>query len=135
MLDLSDPQADARPLIDDFDYIADVVSTEGTTFYLITDFEAERKRLVSVSLESPAREHWTEIIGQTDDTLLAAYFYRRQVCLPLPSQRALGAARACRRRHLLREIELPGYSSIADACKIGRGHRRAARTATSCTSA
>ncbi len=121
VLDLADPAADLRPLIDDFDSIADVVTTRGSTFYLITDYEAERKRLVSVRLESPARPDWTEIIGQTDDTLLAAYFYGGQfVCHYLRN------AHSVLRVHtadggFVREIALPGYSSIADGCKSGIG--------------
>jgi hypothetical protein len=32
------------------------VTSVGTTFYLVTDHDAERKRLVAVDLESPGRE-------------------------------------------------------------------------------
>ncbi|HET9897429.1 MAG TPA: prolyl oligopeptidase family serine peptidase [Streptosporangiaceae bacterium] len=121
VLDLSDADASLRPLIDDFGNIAEVVSTEGTTFFLVTDFQAERKRLVSVSLESPAREHWTEIIGQTDDTLLAAYFFGgRFVCHYLRNAHSVLRVHAVD-GSLVREIPLPGYSSIADACKTGVG--------------
>lgn len=121
VLDLADDGAELRSLVDDFDSIADVVSSDGTTFYLVTDFDAERKRLVSVELESPARPHWTEIIGESDDTLLAAYFFGgRFVC------HYLRKAHSVLRVHesdgtFVREIELAGYSSIADACKVGEG--------------
>ncbi len=121
VLDLAADGAELQPLVDDFDSIADVVSSDGTTFYLVTDFDAERKRLVSVKLETPARPNWTEIIGECDDTLLAAYFFGgRFVC------HYLRKAHSVLRVHesdgtFIREIELAGYSSIADSCKLGEG--------------
>ncbi len=64
VLDLSDPDAQLRPLVGDFDSIADLVGSKDTTFYLVTDHQAERKRLVAVDLEQPDREHWHQIVAE-----------------------------------------------------------------------
>jgi prolyl oligopeptidase len=121
VLDLTDPTAKFRPLVDDFESIADFVWSEGTTFYLVTDYEAERKRVVAISLEQPAREHWTEIVGETGDTLIAAYFFGgRFVCHYLRNAHSVLRVHAAD-GDLVREIPLPGYSSVADACKLGTG--------------
>jgi len=121
VLDLTDPAAELTPLIGDFDSIADLVSTRGSTFYLVTDYQAERKRLVAVTLDEPGRQHWTEIIGQGSDTLLAAYFYGgRFVCHYLRKAHSVLAVYEADGR-FVREIPLPGYSSIADGCNIGDG--------------
>jgi prolyl oligopeptidase len=53
VLDLRDPAAQLRPLIGDFESVNVVVTSVGTTFYLVTDHDAERKRLVAADLESP----------------------------------------------------------------------------------
>ncbi len=121
VLDLADPAAELTPLIGDFESIADLAWAKNTTFYLVTDFEAERKRLVAVTLERPEREHWTEVIGEAPDTLLAAWYfggrfvchYLRDACSVLRVHDACGAFSA--------EIPLPGYSAIADACQLGEG--------------
>jgi hypothetical protein len=68
VLDLRDPAAQLRPLIGDFESVNVVVTSVGTTFYLVTDHGAEHKRLVAVDLESPGRGNWREVIGDGDDT-------------------------------------------------------------------
>jgi prolyl oligopeptidase len=121
VLDLSDPAGELRPLIADFESIADLVSTEGTTFFLVTDYQAERKRLVAVRIDKPDRQDWVEIIGQTPDTLLAAYFFGgRFVCHYLRQAHSVLRVHAADGR-FIRELPLPAYSSAADACKLGTG--------------
>lgn len=46
-----------------------VVGNVGTTFYVMTNKEAPRNRLVAVDLENPAEEDWKEIMPQTDELL------------------------------------------------------------------
>ncbi|HEX5189299.1 MAG TPA: prolyl oligopeptidase family serine peptidase [Streptosporangiaceae bacterium] len=121
VLDLADPGARLRPLVGGFDNIADLVGSTGTTFYLVTDHEAERKRLVAVELERPDREHWTQIVAQGPDTLLAAYrfggkfvcHYLRNACSVLRVHDADGGNAL--------EVALPSYCSVADAAKTGEG--------------
>jgi prolyl oligopeptidase len=120
-LDLTEPGAAMRALVADFESIADIVTTIGTEFYLVTDFLAERKRLVSVEAGRPDRQHWREIVAEADDTLLAAhYFGGKFVC------HYLRDASSVLRVHdadgsFLREIPLPAFSSVADACRFGPG--------------
>ncbi|HWF80657.1 MAG TPA: prolyl oligopeptidase family serine peptidase [Streptosporangiaceae bacterium] len=121
VLDLADPAAKLTPLIGDFESIADLVTTNGSVFYLVTDYQAERKRLVAVKLDEPDRQHWTEIIGQGPDTLLAARFFGgRFVCHYLRKAHSVLAAHEADGT-FIREIPLPRYSSIADGCNIGNG--------------
>ncbi len=54
VLDLLDPQSGWMPLVGDFESVNQVVTSEDTTFYLVTDYRAERKRLVAVDLSLPA---------------------------------------------------------------------------------
>ena len=85
--DLELPGSQLRPLVDDFDNIADVVFAQDGTFYLVSDYQAEHKRLVAVDLERPEREHWTEIIGEAVRHAAGVLPVRRQVRLPLPARR------------------------------------------------
>ena len=52
---------------------------QGTTFYLVTDYLAERKRIVAADLASPARQDWTEVVGEAPDTLLSAHHFGGQL--------------------------------------------------------
>jgi prolyl oligopeptidase len=121
VLDLADQQAELRPLVGDFESIADVVTTRGSTFYLVTDYQAERKRLVAVDLDRPGRPDWAEVIGETPDTLLAAYcFGGRFVCHYLHKAHSVLRVHAADGGYL-REIPLTGYASLDDACKNSEG--------------
>jgi prolyl oligopeptidase len=121
VLDLTDPGADLRPLVGDFDSIADIVTSRDTTFYLVTDHQAERKRLVAVELEQPDRQHWSEIIGQTPDTLLGAYqFGDKFVCHYLRSAYSVLSVHDTDGGNT-HEVSMPSFCSVADACRTGEG--------------
>jgi prolyl oligopeptidase len=114
VLDLTEPGASFRALVPDFASKAIVVTNVGTTFYLVTDYAAERQRLVAADLDRPGRPDWREIIPESSDTLLAAhYFGGAFVC------HYLTGAHSALRVHasdgtLLREIPLPGLASLAE---------------------
>jgi prolyl oligopeptidase len=116
VLDLSDPDARMTALVGDFESTADVITTAGTTFYLVTDYQAERKRIVAVDLARPARQDWTQIVGEAPDTLLEARFFGGKfVCHYLHDAHSVlrlfdldGSPSG--------EIDLPGLASIGDTC-------------------
>ena len=51
--DLTDPDADIRRVLDDFDASYQMVGSAGSTFYLLTNREAPNKRLVALDVETP----------------------------------------------------------------------------------
>ena len=119
VLDLRDPAALLQPLIGDFESVNVVVTSVGTTFYLVTDHGAERKRLVAVDLESPGREYWREVIGESDDTLESAYHYGGQlVCHYLRDAHSVLRVHALD-GSCLRNIPLPGIASLTAGSQDG----------------
>ena len=79
--DLTEPVVAFRPLVDDFDHVATVVGNDGPTFYLVTDYRAERLRLVAASLHAPNRSQWREVVPEQVHTLVMASNYGgRLVC-------------------------------------------------------
>jgi prolyl oligopeptidase len=113
VLDLQDPAAQLRPLVGDFESVNVVVASVGTTFYLITDHGAERKRLVAVDLEAPARENWREVVAESGDTLESAYYYGGQlVCHYLRDAHSVLRVYALDGSYL-GDIPLPGIASLA----------------------
>jgi prolyl oligopeptidase len=113
VLDLEHPEGGLKALVPDFESRVAVITAVGTTFYLLTDDGAERRRVVAVDLAAPERQHWRELIAETPDTLLEVHFFGgRFVCHYLED------ARSVLRVHdvdgvYLRDIAVEGRSSLA----------------------
>jgi prolyl oligopeptidase len=81
VLDLVGHGGRFRPLVGDFVSIAEVIGNVGSTFYLVTDHDADRLRVVAVDLNRPTRSAWREVIPQTEDLLVsAAHIGGRLIC-------------------------------------------------------
>jgi prolyl oligopeptidase len=70
VLDLDDRASGLRDLIPNPDYDNRVIGNDGTTFYVLTNADAPRKRVVAIDLERPEPEHWREVIPEGLDTLI-----------------------------------------------------------------
>ncbi len=113
VLDLAGPEAGLRPLVPDFASKAVMVGNVGTTFYLVTDYAAERQRLVAVDLDRPGREQWREVIPETSETLLTAYLRGGAfVCHYLRDAHSVLRVHAIDGAQV-RQIPLPGIASLA----------------------
>jgi prolyl oligopeptidase len=121
VLDLEDPEGGYRDLIEDFASKACVLTNVGNTFYVLTDWEAQLQRIVTIDLDHPAREMWREIVGETEDCLCDAYFYGgRLVC------HYLHHASSQLRVHELggpfvRDIQLPALSAVVSSPRDHEG--------------
>jgi prolyl oligopeptidase len=113
VLDLSDPEDTWSALAGDFESSNQVVTNAGATFYLVTDYGAERKRLVAVDLDQPGRENWREIIGEAPDTLVNAWFFGGYfVCHYLKDAHSVLRVHAIDGGHV-RDIPFPGIASLS----------------------
>lgn len=68
-LDLSRRQAEVIELLTDFEARFDFLGNDGSTFWLRTDLDAPRNRVVAIDLEHPARDRWQEIVPEAEETL------------------------------------------------------------------
>jgi prolyl oligopeptidase len=59
-------------MIDKLDAEYEFVGNRGTNFYVRTDRNAPRGRIVSVSIENPREERWNTIVGESKDALVSA---------------------------------------------------------------
>ena len=59
-------------LLDDADAMYSVVGNSGPIFYIHTDLDAPRGRIIAIDLRSPERQHWQEIVPQKDDVIAFA---------------------------------------------------------------
>jgi prolyl oligopeptidase len=67
--DLTDPAAEAVMIIEGFDYDYTLVGNIGVELYFRTNDGAPRNRLITINARQPDREHWREVIAETEDVL------------------------------------------------------------------
>jgi len=112
VLDLADPGAGFLALVPDFASKAIVVTNVGTTFYLLTDDEAERQRLVAADLAAPGRRNWRQVIPEAGETLLEAHYFGGSfVCHYLRDAHSVLRVHALDGAYL-RDIPVPGMASL-----------------------
>ena len=67
--DLASGSEEVIELLTENDARYGFVDNVGSTFYFRTDLDAPRARLIAIDTESPARENWTTVIAEGEDTL------------------------------------------------------------------
>jgi len=67
--DLTNPDAEPVMIIEGFDYDYSLVGNIGDDLYFRTNNGAPRNRLIVINAKQPGREHWREVIAQSDDVL------------------------------------------------------------------
>jgi len=111
--DLAEPYGMPVDLIETFDNEYTLVGNDGPVFFFKTDLSAPKRRLIAIDTRAPQREHWRELVPQSDDVLTSASFVgnlfivqylkdaRSQVKLFSPGGQLVG------------EIELPGIGTAS----------------------
>lgn len=56
-------------LLNDFDASYDFIDNDGTTFWIMTDLNAPRGRVIAIDVSKPDRANWKEVIPQAAATL------------------------------------------------------------------
>ncbi len=62
--DLQDPRPEIVPFLGRFDASYSIVGNDGAVFYVVTDKDAGRNRLVAIDLATPQQESWTDLIPE-----------------------------------------------------------------------
>ena len=67
--DLQDPDAKVIELINEFEADYSFIDNDGSTFWLQTDLDAPKRRVIAIDINNASQEHWQEIIPESADTL------------------------------------------------------------------
>lgn len=108
--DLSLANSKLITVVDNFDNDHSVVDSHGDFLYLITNYKAANKKVVKTKFTHLAREHWTDVIPETEHVLHvstgAGYFFANYMkdAVSMVMQYDLEGNK-------LREISLPGIGS------------------------
>jgi prolyl oligopeptidase len=68
-LDLEIPGAKMEKLLDDYDASYNFLHNEGPVFYLQTNLEASRERIIAIDINHPARGDWKTLIPESKDPI------------------------------------------------------------------
>jgi prolyl oligopeptidase len=68
-LDLSKPNGKIVTLIDTYENDNDVLDNKGSKIYLVTNYKAPNKRVVTFDISNPAKENWKDCIAETENVL------------------------------------------------------------------
>lgn len=77
--DLTKPKSPIITIVDNFNNDSGVIENEGSKLFIVTDFNAPNKRVVTVDFSNPKPENWKDFIKETNDILSpstgAGYFF------------------------------------------------------------
>ncbi|MFG0284280.1 MAG: prolyl oligopeptidase family protein [Phycisphaerales bacterium JB039] len=67
--DLANAPGETVKLLNDWDADYTFIGNEGSTFFIQTDLDAPKGRVIAIDVTNPGRENWIEIIGEAEETL------------------------------------------------------------------
>ncbi|HEY9878354.1 MAG TPA: prolyl oligopeptidase family serine peptidase [Leptolyngbyaceae cyanobacterium] len=109
--DLQDPESSVIELISEFEAEFSVIDNEGTTFWVRTDLEAPRGRLIAIDITHPDRANWREVIPQSDETMQGISLLNHQFVVDYLKDAYTTIRIFDLQGQLVRDVALPGIGS------------------------
>ncbi len=111
--DLEKPDGPVVELLKDFDAQYRFVGNDGAIFFLQTDLEAPRGRIIAIDTRKPQRTDWLEVVPQKDEALQGASLIGNHFVVQyLKDAQALVRVFDLRGQHA-RDVDLPGIGSVS----------------------
>ncbi|MFZ6029132.1 MAG: prolyl oligopeptidase family serine peptidase [Chloroflexota bacterium] len=99
-------------LIDDLEATYEFVGNDGPLFYLRTNLDAPRSRLIAIDVTRPEKAHWREIVPQSSDTLEAVAMIHDEFIVLYLHDAYHQLRRFDRQGRPLGEVVLPALGSL-----------------------
>src|SRR5436190_628286 len=109
--DLQTPDSKVVELLNDFDADYTFIDNVGTKFFLRTDLDAPRGRVIAIDVTQPERRNWKEIIRQTANRLQAVNLVNDQFIADYLKDAHSEIQIFSLNGQLVRRVELPGIGS------------------------
>ena len=68
-------------LLDAADASYNPIDNVGSTFYIQTDLDAPKGRIIAIDVDHPEKDHWREIVPESDDVLSSSTIVNNQLVL------------------------------------------------------
>jgi prolyl oligopeptidase len=112
VLDLTQPNAAIKNIHSGFEFDVDILDNIGTKLFIVTNFKAPNKRVVTVDVANPSPVNWKDCIAETDQVLSpstgAGFIFANYMkdAVSLVKQYNYDGK-------LIREIQLPGLGTAS----------------------
>ncbi len=110
--DLSNPKNPTVKMVDGFDSDSYVIENEGSKLFLVTNFNAPNKKVVTVDAAKPQQANWVDFIPETENVLSpstgAGYFFAHYMKDAVSQVKQFDYS-----GKLIREISLPGLGTAS----------------------
>ncbi|WP_456406208.1 prolyl oligopeptidase family serine peptidase [Thiolapillus sp.] len=70
--DLKQPEAGIQPIIETWQASYEYLGNDGPRFWFLSNDQAPRGRIIEIDLDRPQRQHWKEMLAQSEDTIETA---------------------------------------------------------------
>lgn len=111
LMDLKAKNPKLITVLDHYDSDSNVIESEGSKLFILTDLNAPNKRLVMVDAENPQSENWKDVIPETKNVLTlskgSGYFFAEYMIDAISAVKQYDYD-----GNLVRDIELPGVGSV-----------------------
>jgi prolyl oligopeptidase len=107
-------------LLDDFDATYVFLHNIGPLFYIQTNLDAPRGRILVIDCRRPQREHWRELLPEQDDTIACTRVVNQQLIVVFLHDACHEIGRYSLQGEPLGRIALPAPGSITDI--TGQAH-------------
>jgi prolyl oligopeptidase len=117
--DLTQPDAQVVKLLDDFDAAYNFIDNDGPVFWIQTDLDAPRGRLIAIDTRHPERSNWKAIVPQGADKLESSNVVDDLFLLSYLKDARTEVRVYDLKGKLVRNVDLPGIGTA-----IGFGGKR-----------
>ena len=111
---LSSGDIDFEPVIENFDHSLEIIGTNGNNFLVLTNYKANRKRVVSINASRPDERYWEEIIPEADDLLKEVHFFNNKLVAHYLHNVSSQIKVYSIKGELEGEADLPGLGSVLE---------------------
>lgn len=110
--DLQNPDSKVEELINNFEASYSFIDNDENIFYLSTDLDAPRRRVIAINSKNPGRENWQEVIPQGVETLESVGIINNQFVADYLKDAHSQIKIFELNGTFVREVELPGIGSV-----------------------
>lgn len=111
LLNLDDPDAEAVPLLADFDAHYEFLGNEGNWFFFRTTSAAPNGRIVGIDRRHPQRDHWRTVVPEAAEAIDGVQFAARRFVIRYLKD-AHTVVRVADLDGAVQAVELPGLGEV-----------------------
>ncbi len=111
--DLKEPDSQVVKLLDDFDAQYSFIDNDGPVFWIQTDLDAPRSRLIAIDTRHPERKDWKTVVPQSADKLEATDVVDNKFLMSYLKDAKTEVRIYDLKGKFLRNVDLPGIGTAS----------------------